>query len=248
MESPVRIWIGMLFFAVAIQAAAADMERVLLPITVLDVPGAHGSVWRSEFWAHIRVPGVVILPLRISDAQPLPAGSQTVPIFLHDANETPGQFIQVTRELLEGVDFNLRVRDRSRAGETWGTEIPVVRESEFRSGPIALLPLAVEPAFRNTVRIYVANEDGGDVIVRVTLIDPETHANRIVYESTHRCQPTGSLFHPSYAQISIEGLVSGDEQGVARVDIEPVSSDLRIWAFASTTDNATQHFTTITPQ
>lgn len=225
---------------------ASDFERVLLPVTVFDVPGAHGSLWRSELWAHIRVGGVVILPIRIADAQPFRAGSHSVPVFLRRSGEPPGQFIIVTRERLDDVDFYLRVRDQSRLDETWGTEIPVVRESRFRSEAIAFVPVPLDEArFRNTLRVYAANEEGGEVRVRITLLANPPAAARVIHESVHHLGPTGHPYLPPYAEVTFSG--SG-ESGAARVDVEPLSADLRFWAFVSTTHNATQHVTTITPQ
>src|SRR5688572_31191553 len=79
-----------------VNVVAVGVERVLLPITVLDVPGAHGSLWRSELWAHVYATGVVILPLRIADYQPVPVGTQLVPVFLRHRDRKSTRLNSVT--------------------------------------------------------------------------------------------------------------------------------------------------------
>ncbi|MGN6185971.1 MAG: hypothetical protein ACTHQM_20240 [Thermoanaerobaculia bacterium] len=242
----VRI-VFVIFLLATLAAHAQEFERVLIPVAVLDVRGAHDSVWRSELWAHLRADGVTILPLRIADAQPLRAGSQTVPIFLTAGSQAPGQFLRVTRELIDTVEFNLRVRDMSRTLETWGTEIPVVRESEFRRQPISLLPIPVDSNFRSMVRIYSPSENGGEVRIRITRIGTLSD-HRVVHESVYTlaAPELPSPYTPSFLQLAIDDL-AGNEPGVVRVDVEPIG-ELPIWAFASTTNNMTQHFTTIAPR
>jgi len=239
-----RSAVSLLLFALSLNARAADTayERVLLPVTVLDVPGVNGSVWRSEAWVHLHQGGVSILGLRIADANPLPVGSNRLGIFLFRAGDPVGQFLYVSKDLIDTVDFNLRVRDMARTGDTWGTEIPVVRESEFRAQPIALLPLPIDPGFRSTLRIY-GLDNGGEVRVRVTVLDPTSAGEQVLHESQHAFPPIGL----PYVQLPVDAL-AGSHNGLVRVDVEPVTEGLRLWAFVSTTDNETQHFTTVTPQ
>jgi len=237
-------------FSLNAHGADTAYERVLLPITVLDVPGVNGSIWRSEAWVHLREGGVSILPLRIADSNPLPAGSDVLGIFLYRQGQPVGQFVLVTKELIDTVDFNLRVRDMSRTSDTWGTEIPAVRESEFRAKPIALLPLPIDSGFRSTLRVYGWEESGGDVRVRVTVINTNNSTDHTVHEQTYSLSHVNTQYGVPYLQLAVDDLVgdSATETGLVRVDVEPVTEGLRLWAFVSTTDNETQHFTTITPQ
>lgn len=239
----------LLLLMVAAHLSASDFERVLLPITVLQIPGAHGSSWQSDLWAHVRVDGVVIRPLRIAHVTPLRAGTQTVPVFLHRIGEPPGQFIEVTSALLDDVELNLRVRDSSREHETWGTEIPIVRERDFHREAIALVPIpAGDARFRSMLRIYGANGDGAAVRVRLTLVATPLAPARVIHESTHTFEPAISPYQPAYLELSLDPLAGREDGGVVRVDVEPLTPGLRFWAFASITHNETQHFTTITPQ
>lgn len=223
----------------------ATTERVLLPVAVLDVPGANGSVWRSELWANVREAGVVVRPLLVADLDELPVDTTSLPIALRRAGQSPGLFLHVGRERIDAIDFNLRVWDRSRAHETWGTEIPVIRESAFRNREISLMPLPVETGFRNMVRIYA--NDAGTVRVRITTLE-HGHPERLMYDADHTLEPAPSVYVAPYLQIAVEDVIGDTAATRLRVDITPLNDGLRIWAFASTTHNETQHFTTITPQ
>jgi hypothetical protein len=219
---------------IAVRLHGLETERVLLPIAVQDVPGAYGSVWTSEVWADIRASGVTILLVRQPHANPQPPGSQQLSLFLSEAGSEPGQFLAVTRGA--DITFNLRVRDQTRDAETWGTEIPVVWERDFRT-TVTLLPVPANDEFRSTVRVYGATEGA----VRVRITDLETSA--VLSDDIVTLPPTISEFLPPYAELNLPSNANR-----MRVDVDAASPDLRFWAFASVTNNATQHVTTITPQ
>lgn len=219
---------------IAVRLHAFDAERVLLPIAVQQVPGAYGSLWTSDVWADIRGTGVSIVPLRITDTNPQFPGSQELPVVLFESGHPPGLFLEVSRGA--AITFNLRIRDLSRAAETWGTEIPVVWERDFRT-TVTLLPISANDEFRSTVRIYGGT--AGDV--RVRIIDLETAD--VLSDDVIALPATISEFLPPYAELNLPA-----NANLMRVDVDAVSSDLRFWAFASVTNNATQHVTTISPQ
>jgi hypothetical protein len=218
----------------ALQLHAFEAERVLLPISVREVPGAYGSLWTSEVWVDIRASGVSIVPLRITDTNPQFPGSQELAVVLFDAGHTPGLFLGVSRGA--DITFNLRVRDLTRAAETWGTEIPVVWERDFRT-TVTLLPVPANDEFRSTVRVYGATEG----MVRVRITDLATSA--VLSDDIVTLPPTISEFLPSYAELNLPA-----NENPMRVDVDTASPDLRFWAFASVTNNTTQHVTTISPQ
>jgi hypothetical protein len=232
-------------------SATADTQftRVLLPITTETVPGANGSLWESELWVHASSDeGATILPLSLSDVGPLKHISLRLPIFEAPVGQPPGQIILVSSNALADVQFNLRVRDLSRQAETWGTEIPVVREDEFRVKPVALLPVPLGSGFRAMVRVYGLERTGGAVRVRVSTIEDDPSVPlRVVYEETWQLNPTSSRHDPPYAEIPLSVFVPGSD-AVARVDVEPLTPGLAFWSFVSVTHNATQHVTVISPR
>ncbi len=238
----------LLTFSAALTAAGADLERVLVPIMTETIAGAHGSLWTSELWVNVTTDaGVTILPLRIADILPIRRESLRLPLFRSPAGHPPGQFILVSSELLDDVHFNLRIRDLSRQAETWGTEIPVVREQDFATGPISLLPLPLDTRFRSTVRIYASDAAGGALRVRVTTIEDDGPAGRPLYDQIVVLPPSASPYVPPYGEIALHAVLP-HEVAVARIDVEPVTAGLRFWAFASVTHNETQHVTTVSPQ
>ncbi|MDQ3281816.1 MAG: hypothetical protein M3Q69_10415 [Acidobacteriota bacterium] len=227
------------------RAQSTEFTRVLIPIATETLPGAHGSLWASELWLHADSDtGAVILPLSIADLNPFRHVTVRLPIFRAPAGRAPGQILFVSTNALPDLTFNLRIRDLSRQAETWGTEIPVVTEDEFRTTRLTLLPVPLGGAFRAMVRIYGLEPAGGAVRVRVTTIDASANSS-VLYDATVALNRTGSQYLPPYAELPLQVLVPGD--GSVRVDVESLTPGLSFWAFASVTHNETQHVTVISP-
>jgi hypothetical protein len=153
------------------------------------------------------------------------------------------------------VAVALRIQDLSRQSQTWGTAIPVVRESEFRTAKIALVDVPVPAGFRQMLRIY--DPDGrsnAKVTVRIFgTSSPEAYPgqpDRLLGEAVITLQPP-TTEHPEFSGYYETGDLSriAPLAGYDRVliEIEPLTSGLRFWSFVSVTDNDTQHVTTITP-
>ena len=154
--------------AILLLAAAAQVNpqytRVLLPLYLeQSVPGAFGSLWESRFAVHngsqtsylidtcspvgpgIRDPGCLLIlnpdeEVRPNETQaalpkryPKPAnGAAGAVMYLHpDVAAGPGD--------PNGLSFELRITDVSRSATNAGTEVPVVRESAFRTATLRLL-------------------------------------------------------------------------------------------------------------
>jgi hypothetical protein len=244
---------------------AEELERTLIPIatTAITVPGAHGAQWETAFVAYNS--GDEDLFIRYLDAaclhiSPCPEGLAIEPNRVTrefrwargpDAGTTypPGVLIYLPPEAAGNLHFHLRIRDVSRAAESAGTEIPVVREPDFRSGPIHLLDVPADPFFRAHLRLYGPDGVGGSFLVG--FFDQET--NMLLAQETISLQAhvSGfSHFFPDYAEIAgiqeRHPMLLGSE--LVRVAIEPLTPGLRFWAFISITNNETQHVTLVTPQ
>ena len=226
----------------------ASREQFLLPVFIEPLEGAYGSEFRTELhgvntgpsemieiWGletgcrpsppvcdWLTEPMVFLLPPPIgadlSDSQPYQTG-------------TPGRFIEVPHSQADDLSLNLRVYDTSRASENFGTEIPIVRRSDFRRNTFALLGAPLDPRFRNTLRLYAT----GETTVQVK-IGSETH------ELTLRAGQ--HVFDPAYAQFGAFPTGSG----TANVIVTPEENGPAVWGFISVTNNETQHITTITPR
>jgi hypothetical protein len=259
-----------LFFACLLLALAAnsalaqspnhDFEPILLPVSLRQpVPGAFGSIWATDFWV-AAVGGVVHLELTV---QCLACAPERV-LFngtLNDIaigtfpDESPGELIWLNRADAANARFSLRVRDLSRESQTWGTEIPVVRESQYRTTSITLLNVPLDSRFRVALRAYdpdvhehqhasfrfdFRDMQGGALLASRTVA--------AVYSIT-----SGQTFFPRVAACAQLGDLRGSvpeiaNQEIVRVDVSPLGEATRFWAFASVTNNETQHVTLITPQ
>lgn len=232
-------------------------ERVLLPVVVdasAPLNGAYGSRWITETY------GVTSQALRVTRD---PVDCTTCPDTV-----APGiTFTPALSTSLSGVILHVevpddtqeaspvvlhhRVRDLSRQSLSWGTELPVVRESAVRQGKhVELLNVPLDARFRQTLRVYDIGGRQYEVLIRFF----EANGNEILTNlpslplTPGRYSPSGHLIAPSYLELSsfVDALpqLRGHER--VRVQILPTSRTARMYAFISITNNATQHVTTIT--
>ncbi len=227
----------------------ASYERLLLPIFLDPVRGQFGSEFVTSFTAQLqqgelaRMHGLTFAcrficppgefagtPLGVVPAFPRLEGDSLV----HDGN--PGRFIYVTKDELPNVAMSLRVYDRSRTTQSFGTELPIVHENQFTHGTtvITLLNVPTDARFRNALRIYATAPT--QVMVRVSATITE------IYQPV-TLSGGGSVFEPATATFTAfpPGL------GLATVTIT-VPPEAHVWAFVSVTNNDTQQITTVSPQ
>ena len=247
-------------------AQPAGFEKVLFPIVIHpmeQVPGALGSQWVTDI--SVLNLGDVPVPLAgqywcffCLTAQPLQRevtyGSVPVPA----RGDIGGSFLFVDSRYLDQLRFNLRVRDVSREAEGFGSEVPVVRERDFHANGVSLLGIPNRSNLRLMLRVYGLDAGGGDVIVRVyeqrtaliVHLFSTMPVDALVAERTYTLAQIGTdtlsgvQNFPAYAQIADLPMPSTP---LARIDIVPLTPGLRIWAFASATNNTTQQVTVISP-
>lgn len=221
-------------------------ERFLLPIYAEPTHGAFGSLWVSELWIYNGTSRLAFVsPSLIADwgifaGQVLNPSDSAVP--KRPVGRPPGSYSLLAATEPRQVRFNLRIRDLSRQGGSWGTELPVIREEDFRQEKIVLLNIPAANSFRRTLRIYeplAIGQGGGDVIIQLVGI-PD---NQLLWERQVTLQRDPRY---AYAEIPLNAQFQGAER--ARIEIEPLYPWMRIWAFVSITSNETQQVTTVTPQ
>jgi hypothetical protein len=235
----------------------AVFETLLLPVPQV-TPGRFGSMWESRFSIYNgngvdlnpNFPDQDIFPFdngcQFPECPQVPvvrANSRHVPLLY--PTSMPGTLLYVRREYAERVSYSLRIQDVSRQALTWGTEIPVVRESDFVSTPLQLFDVPTDERFRQALRVY---ETGGrdDSLVRLDVYSSE---DQIIATTTLRIlQPLSRCL--SLVQIlDLTGRfpeISAHE--TVRLTITPLTPGLRFWAFVSVTNNETQHVTVVSPQ
>ncbi|MEA2163847.1 MAG: hypothetical protein QOK37_1974 [Thermoanaerobaculia bacterium] len=263
---PVTLALVVLLAAAGAFAQPAGFEKVLFPIVIhpLDkVPGAFGTSWITE--VSVLNAGSVPVPLAgeyacfiCRTAQPLQPGVTYGLVPISPRDNVGGSFLLVDSRYADQLRYGLRVRDVSREAEGFGSEVPVVRARDFRGEGVSLLGVPNQPNLRLTLRVY-ALDAGGVVAVRIfeqrtqliVHLQEPMPADLQTAERTYTLAPVGTpdpanpdANFPAYAQASDLPMPS---TGLARIDVVPLTPGMRIWAFASVTNNTTQQVTVISP-
>jgi hypothetical protein len=245
----------------------AVYEQVLLPIYLNEVePGANGSQWRTDLWIRNNSPKAITL----APWPCTPAGAACPPVFpwtetlaaqrsIHNLppaykqeNGNPSRLLYVMHETPSDVSFGLRFADTSRSALHSGTEMPVIRESEFLTKPAQLHNVPVANPFRVMLRVY--EMETGDRPYLVTFY-AQGAVDVPLMEVIMRpvTNQTGEFrTEAAYAQLDVTQLISDNRQvqwpESVRIEVKPQSAASRFWAFASVTNNGTQLVTLVTPQ
>lgn len=253
--------------AAGARAQEPELRKVLVPLFVYEpLPGAYGSLWITDFWvgnagSEIElVYGLVwscFLPECIGAPAPIEPGV-TMHTGVQSSFGTRGAFVHVPADGGDSIRFGLRFRDLSRQATTWGTELPLAREDAFR-GSLSLVDVPVTSGFRQTLRIYELEGVEREALVRVRSYrlepshsepfdPPDPLLGEVVLTLTFA--PTEfPPENPGFAIVTDFSAIAdlGDAERI-RIEIEPVTPGLRLWAFVSVAHNETQHATVITPQ
>ncbi len=229
-------------------------ERVLLPLLTVPVNGAFGSRFVTELRAfnrsatqNAKIAGLsyscclAVVPDPTRDSIELqPHAALAPPDIAY--NGLPGRFVFIEPNQADHLWLNLRIYDSTRSGQSFGTELPVVRDRElFRNEPIVFTDVPTDARFRNTLRIYA------DAAVKVRLELARDEVDFIEVREIDIPAPKNK-FDPSYVQV-------GDlpvNAGPLRITITPPEPGqpgfyTALWAFISVTNNDTQLITTIRP-
>jgi hypothetical protein len=236
-------------------------ERILLPILTPPVNGAFGSIFHTELRiANDSDEAVLLIGLESDRCTPicfpgglfpylLDAGAETEPGDV-ELNGSPGRFVYVAADQVRDLSMNLRVHDITRGAQNFGTEIPIVRESEFRKNRIVLVGVPTDARFRNTLRIY--GEMPVDVLI--TVGDLPAVRTKLVGGISF---PGGigisipDFSKPAYAAFSSFPTGAGTVRVIIEADPDFVTLlpiETQLWAFVTVTNNETQAISTITPQ
>jgi hypothetical protein len=209
---------------------ATVFERVLFPV-LFSTRGANGSDWRSEALTMSTAPWSIPT---FSDGTLTGNEIRTWP---GQPQYPYGTALLIPRREAANFWFSLRVRDVSRTAEGFGTEIPVVRESEMFPGTMTLLDVPLDPAFRVKLRIYAFGELAAGALGRIS--DFGTFSMNRSCSSVAGCAST-----PWYAELDLP--VRGDDDR-ANLYVTPPAGATLAWTFATVTNNETQQVTVVTP-
>lgn len=238
---------------------------VLVPINPGVLAGANGTVWHTTLYASNSGDNLVSLDcnhLPSSPALPCPSVPPHSTVAITDIPyedlEHPGFFQGPAIGLIgpmtatpDQVSFSLRVTDSITAPLSAGTEIPLPRPTDFHNATMSLAQVPVNVNKRVRIRIYGLTN--GTATVRVVGIESGKELLKTTIELTGvdtsvSFLPTDiqPIRFPSYAELALPDFFSPVADQGARVEITP-NGNLKLWAFASATDNASQQFTIISP-
>jgi hypothetical protein len=278
-----------LFFLATFYAAAGiaqpisqpPYERILVPISIVEpIPGAYGSMWVTELKGRNNSnQGAVVttVPEGLCTLCPQMPAHKNFDFRQFVPNPNAGVYVYVGAPAAGKVSFSLRIQDISRQAQTWGTDIPVVREQQVYKGTLHLLDVPVDSRFRSALRVYdfdtpsdeslravrvriydmcgIGPIDGRcsdsplvDTVLTLTVSGAQSSA---IFPDHPAAAMIGSLVDafPQLASIPPTALAGGKlRPATARIEIDPVTPEIRFWAFVSSTNNETQHVTAITPR
>jgi hypothetical protein len=219
--------------------AAADpavFEPILFPLS-FQGPGAFGSQWTTDSFL------LSDTSVHFRDPTPCaPCQTDTGAKLANDGNPW-GHVLYAVRGTTGMLDLNSRIRDTSRAGQTAGTEVPIVRERDFR-GEIRFLNVPVDARYRAMLRVWSL----GDFPFIVSF--NQIPVQNVLLPLT-RIPGTAMWF----GSIDVTPLLLSSTSTPVIVDVHPsgfgtVPSPLLsppIWGMLSITNNDTQQVTIITP-
>ena len=257
-----------LVLAVAAPGIAApppgSLERVLLPVFTTAMPGAYGSTWSTELWGLIDSDaGLHFFPVSMTPVVPgtddLPAPLfRHVLIRLYTTDSTfPGPLLYIDSSIAAEVHLSLRLTGNGSTADR-GVNLPVVPERSFVADTIQLLAVPHTPNVRLTLRAYAL--DAPPVArVRVRVFDGRLNAfgndtllgemELTLTESPDEVTD-GTRQLPAHAaavQVDIDDAFPGITTDLLRIEIEPTIPTLKVWCFATATDNVTQQVSLVTP-
>ena len=244
-------------------------DRLLLPLTTGQVPGAFGSIWETDVaLTNLSDTPLTVLgfqqrggcPILCGPLPPIAARATIFPDVIAPAcPEVRGVLLWVERGRVGDLDVALRTHDLSRQNETWGTTIPVISVDELFERRFTLVDVPTDPQFRSTLRIYDFNASTpGTIRVRIYAVDPardvprDNLADTLLFETTPVFSvPAGAsqkTVCPGYVEIPLSGKSELSSAQRIRVEIEPLDGLKEYWGFVSVTHNETQHVTIVTPK
>lgn len=244
-------------------------ERVLLPVAVRgERPGAFGSRWTTPIAITVAGDRAIYLYGYDPRCSILPClGTQPIPpgiTFYPEAFEpNQGAILLLQQAFADRVQISLRAQDVSRQGQTFGTEVPVVRGRDWFDSAFDLPGVPIAPEFRTTLRIYDSEGVSGrrariqfyrtDPAVQspATGEFPRPASDVLLNEITVTLAVAGSpeangQFAFGYAEI--DALQPGVPTPTRlRIRVIPESAGQRLWAYVSVIHNETQSLTVISP-
>jgi hypothetical protein len=238
---------------------ATRMRRVLLPV-YFDGPedGANGSRWTTDFWMRNSSPaGKHVYHCSKCWLTPtvrqLAAGETRLGLVARGRwwERNPSRLLYF--ESLDDVWMSLRLRELSWDDSGAGVKLPIVRDSDLRSGTLEILDVPALRGSRIMLRIYDVAAPPTYFRVHVYPLFRSSGERRQAPLLSFAAAATGTNVDvlrdvPSYAEIDLTSRIPPAMSEPLRITIESLKPDSRFWAFASVTENATHRVTIAMPE
>lgn len=258
-----RRLIFLALFAITAEVAAQTFEPVLIPIAFRGShPSTYGAIWETELVVHNTSDEAVRFYPRVCGDIPCPelefrphTSWLNPPISYMEPSSLgpPGRFLLLERSGADRVAISLHLKETTRS-HSFGTEMPVVRESDALTGTVELLNIPTDVSYRQTLRIY--DFDARPVArfhVRVYGMHldggtPEELLHEFVAETSGSARgDQGPIWAGYFVQDRLTDLFpllrTVDR---LRIEVEPIDGG-RFWVFVSVTDPVTYGVTIFSP-
>lgn len=238
-------------------SAQTSYTTLLLPVTPSDVTGQDGARWLTELTianagfdpANLFCFTGTCAPIAERSVQRIETPPRT--------NVTPG-LMYVPIEDARRITASLRSRNSTPNSDErdFVSEIPVVREEEFRSSIIELTAVPIEANYRHMLRVYDANaNEEAEVRVRIygmmngaIVTDALVDTTMVLRTPRGSASPYAMPDEPSWnAFPGFSDQAGIRNYGEVHIRIESLEDDTNLWAFVTATNNTTQRFAVYTP-
>lgn len=248
--------VALIFTLLAAAFTSAD-ELVLVPIWY-DGPGDAGSRWTT----HLSVYNGTRHYVEANERGALPCQWHLTPcprgfwgntmIVYHASHAIPGGFLMSVPGDGSELHYTLRIFERGAYQEDLGTDLPVVRERDFRRGPVQIMnvPAGDPNTFRYMLRVYgIGNAGVPRVRINGWIAMADGTPDLVLTKEvtlTHAMRGVGHWYLEDAAVVRDLIAIAGGI-GQLRVEIEPVTPGLRWWGMISSTNNRSGDVTVVTP-
>jgi hypothetical protein len=249
----------------AAQAPAATAP-VLIPV-FFGESGEHGSEWRTVVTIHnegdrqiAEIPHIEYCPIPEGCPMPLAPHSTMTLEATPGFRYTNGFILYPRAADAPDLSYSVRVRDVSKAADTFGTNLPVVPLSALRETPLQVLDLPGDARFRLTLRIYGLPNDRASVSVKTYRENVPSgkslSTSTLMRETLFQLSPSLTTGSPSPFQrpsglmtdLSLTDFVTGARGEQFRVTVTSISPGQPVWTMITATNNDTQQVTAFWPQ
>lgn len=238
-----RIALALLLLGLGTTAFAED--AVLLPITPSSINGAFDTRWQTVLFVWNGSQSQAVLDCPPEACRNVPPETEA----MFQANGSGNAAFVNVPNGSDHVQLALRTFVTTADGSRTVFELPIASRSKFRSDQIRILGVPIGNDYRQSLRIYDADgRDGARVRLQIFTAMSDPAVDGVITLHTNGAAADGRV-RPAYAEIHnlLARFPMLEFSEVATIVLTPEDDDTRIWAFATSTHNATQQINNFVP-